>query len=74
MAAALAETAHRHDYCRPVVDDSPRLEIVDGRLTCWGMCEQGFWWGLVTYEIAYGARRNRVTHWIPAWTLKRKAD
>jgi hypothetical protein len=28
--------------------------------------------GLVTYEIAYGARRKSVTHWIPAWTLKRE--
>jgi len=28
----------------------------------------------VTYEIAYGARRKAVTHWIPAWLLKRKPD
>jgi len=21
--------------------------VVDGRLTCWGICEQGNWWGLV---------------------------
>jgi hypothetical protein len=48
--------------------------VVDGRLTCWGICEQGNWWGLVTYEIAYGARRKSVTHWIPAWMLKRKTD
>jgi hypothetical protein len=48
--------------------------IVEGRLTWWGVCEQGLWWGLVTYEIAYGARRKEVTHWIPAWILKRKAD
>ena len=48
--------------------------VVDGRLTCWGICEQGYWWGLVTYEIAYGARHKSVTHWIPAWMLKRKAD
>ncbi|KUH85702.1 MULTISPECIES: hypothetical protein [unclassified Mycobacterium] len=46
--------------------------VVDGRLTCWGLCEQGHWWGLVTYEIAYGTRRKAVTHWIPAWTLKPK--
>lgn len=45
--------------------------VVEGRLTCWGICEQGFWWGLVTYEIAYGPRRKAVTHWIPAWMLKR---
>jgi len=30
-AAALAEVAHRHDYCRPLVDDSNLLQIVDGR-------------------------------------------
>jgi len=29
---------------------------------------------LVTYEIAYGTRRKSVTHWIPAWMLKRKTD
>jgi len=48
--------------------------VVDGRLTCWGICEQGYWWGLVTYEIVYGSRRKSVTHWIPAWVLKRKTD
>jgi hypothetical protein len=46
--------------------------IVEGRLSCWGICEQGHWWGLVTYHIAYGTRRKSVTHWIPAWTLKPK--
>jgi hypothetical protein len=46
--------------------------IVEGYLSCWGICEQGYWWGLVTYRIAYGARRKAVTHWIPAWTLHRK--
>jgi DNA mismatch repair protein MutS len=30
-AAALAEVAHRHDYCRPLVDDGPSLDIDDGR-------------------------------------------
>ncbi|MFN3595693.1 MAG: DNA mismatch repair protein MutS, partial [Rubricoccaceae bacterium] len=29
--AALAEVAERHGYVRPVVDDSPVLDIVDGR-------------------------------------------
>lgn len=48
--------------------------VVDGLLTCWGLCEQGHWWGLVTYKITYGARRKAVTHWIPAWTLKPKAE
>ncbi len=31
VATALAFVAHRHDYCRPDVDDSARLSIVDGR-------------------------------------------
>lgn len=30
-ACALAEVAHRHDYCRPEVDAGSRLEIEDGR-------------------------------------------
>ena len=30
-ACALAEVAHRHDYCKPEVDTSMRLEIEDGR-------------------------------------------
>jgi DNA mismatch repair protein MutS len=30
-AAALAEVAHRYDYCRPLVDDGSALEIDDGR-------------------------------------------
>lgn len=45
--------------------------VVEGRLSCWGLCEQGQWWGLVTYDVAYGPHRRPVTHWIPAWTLKR---
>jgi hypothetical protein len=48
-------------------------KVVEGRLTCWGICEQGDWWGLVTYPIAYGSRRKTVTHWVPAWMLRRKA-
>ena len=39
-----------------------------------GHLRAGLLVGLVTYEIAYGARRKAVTHWIPAWTLKRKAN
>jgi DNA mismatch repair protein MutS len=31
VAAALAEIAHRHDYARPHVDESLRIEIEDGR-------------------------------------------
>jgi hypothetical protein len=46
-------------------------KVVEGRLTCWGLCEQGDWWGLVTYPIAYGSKQRTVTHWIPAWTLRR---
>jgi hypothetical protein len=45
--------------------------IVEGSLSCWGLCEQGRWWGWVTYEVAYGPHRREVTHWLPAWTLKR---
>lgn len=45
--------------------------IAPGTVSCWGLCEQGDWWGLVTYEIRFGARRLTVTHWVPAWTLKR---
>lgn len=26
-------------------------KVVAGELTCWGLCEQGAWWGLVTYSI-----------------------
>ncbi|BDY31448.1 hypothetical protein [Mycolicibacterium mageritense] len=46
--------------------------IVEGELTCWALCEQGHWWGLVTYPIRYGANTKTVTHWIPAWMLKPK--
>lgn len=31
VAAGLAEVAHRYEYQRPIVDDSARLEIRDGR-------------------------------------------
>ena len=48
--------------------------VVEGRLTCWAICEQGHWWGLVTYPIVYGPKRRSVTHWIPAWMLKRKPE
>ena len=47
-------------------------KVVEGTLSCWGVCEQGDWWGLVTYEIAYGARRKAVTHWVPAFVLQPK--
>ncbi|WP_396925401.1 hypothetical protein [Mycolicibacterium sp.] len=46
-------------------------KVVKGTLSCWGLCEQGDWWGLVTYDIAYGPKRKAVTHWVPAWTMRR---
>jgi hypothetical protein len=48
-------------------------KVAPGSLTCWGLCEQGEWWGLVTYDISYGTHRRPVTHWVPAWTLRRAA-
>ncbi|MFM9035900.1 MAG: hypothetical protein ACKOQ4_16735 [Mycobacterium sp.] len=45
-------------------------KVVTGSLSCWGKCEQGEWWGLVSYPISYGARSRAVTHWVPAWTLR----
>ena len=48
--------------------------IVVGRLSCWGLCEQGDWWGLVTYEISFGTDQKAVTHWVPAGTLRRAPD
>ena len=47
-------------------------KVVEAKLSCWGLCEQGDWWGLVTYHLAYGAKSKAVTHWVPAWTLKLK--
>lgn len=49
-------------------------KVVEGRLSCWGICEQGDWWGLVTYDIAYGSRRRAVTHWVPAFVLRPTAN
>lgn len=46
-------------------------KTVTGTLSCWGLCEQGEWWGLVSYDVSYGAQCRAVTHWVPAWTLKR---
>jgi hypothetical protein len=48
-------------------------KVVEGRLTCWGLCEQGAWWGLVTYSITFGASERPVTHWVPAWMLTVKS-
>jgi hypothetical protein len=44
--------------------------VVEGKLTCWGLCEQGHWWGLVTYPITFGSTTRSVTHWVPAWVLR----
>jgi hypothetical protein len=46
--------------------------VVEGTLTCWGLGEQGGWWGLVTYRVAFGGDTQKVTHWAPAWVLKMK--
>ncbi|ORB26687.1 hypothetical protein [Mycolicibacterium parafortuitum] len=46
--------------------------IVEGTLTCWGLSEQGRWWGLVTYPIRHGGEKDRVTHWVPASVLRVK--
>lgn len=29
-------------------------KVVRGELTRWGMCEQGHWWGLVSYPVSHG--------------------
>lgn len=60
---------HRHGRYNP--HGLQMDKVVPGTLTCWGLCEQGEWWGLVTYEICYGTQRRPVTHWVPAWTLLR---
>lgn len=44
-------------------------KVVTGTLSCWGLCEQGEWWGLVSYDVDYGAESRAVTHWVPAWML-----
>jgi hypothetical protein len=49
-------------------------KVVEGKLTCWGLCEQGDWWGLVTYAVEFGSKHKTVTHWVPAWTLRRKGE
>ena len=44
--------------------------VVAGALGCWGLGEQGEWWGLASYPIVYGTHRRTVTHWVPAWVLR----
>lgn len=29
-------------------------KVIEGQLTWWALCEQGAWWGLVTYPIRHG--------------------
>ena len=45
--------------------------IVEGLLSYWALGEQGGWWGLVSYPIRHGADDQTVTHWAPAWVLRR---
>lgn len=45
-------------------------KVVEGKLSCWGLCEHGDWWALVSYDIAFGSKKNAVTHWVPGWVLK----
>lgn len=47
-------------------------KVVEGHLSCWGVCEQGDWWGLVVYPIRYGSKSRTVTHWVPGWMLRPK--
>ncbi|WP_435405366.1 hypothetical protein [Mycolicibacterium farcinogenes] len=47
--------------------------VVEGQLTWWGVGEQGGWWGLVSYPIRHGSAQGTVTHWIPAWLLRKRA-
>ncbi|WP_319452715.1 MULTISPECIES: hypothetical protein [unclassified Mycobacterium] len=70
LAAVFPREPHRAGGYHPA--GLQMHSVVEGTLSCWGLCEQGFWWGWVTYEIAYGAQRKSVTHWIPAWTLRRR--
>jgi hypothetical protein len=49
-------------------------KVVAAMLSCWGLCEQGEWWGLVTYDITYGTDSRAVTHWVPAWLLRRAPE
>jgi hypothetical protein len=68
LATLFAREPHRRGHYHP--QGLQMHKQVEGRLICWGMCEQGHWWGLVTYPISYGSKRRYVTHWIPAWLLK----
>lgn len=70
LAALFPRRPHRHGRYHP--RGLQMHKVVEGRLTCWGRCEQGDWWGLVTYPIDYGTNRRTVTHWVPAWMLRKR--
>lgn len=68
LAVLFPRQPHRVGRYHP---DGLQLDrIVAGTLSCWGLGEQGDWWGLVSYPVSYGAERRTVTHWVPAWTLR----
>ena len=71
LAALFPREPHRRGRYQPA--GLQMHKVVKGRLTCWGMCEQGEWWGQVTYRIDYGAHSMEVTHWVPAWMLRQLA-
>ena len=68
LAALFPRRPHRSGRYHPGGLQLDR--VVPGSLTCWGLCEQGEWWGLVRYDIHYGSTRGAVTHWVPGWTLR----
>jgi len=69
LAALFPRAPHRVGRYQP--NGLQMHRIVVGRLNCWGLCEKGDWWGLVAYEISFGTDQKAVTHWVPAWTLRR---
>jgi hypothetical protein len=69
LAALFPREPHRRGRYHPA--GLQMHKVVEGRLCCWGLCEQGNWWGLVTYPVRYGANTRPVTHWVPAWMLRR---
>src|SRR6476660_7827762 len=72
LAAVFPREPHRTGGYNPA--GLPMHSIVEGTMSCWGVCEQGYWRVRVREEIAYGARRKSVTQCRLTWTLKRKAD
>lgn len=72
LGALFPRAPHRTGRYQP--DGLQMDRVVAGTLSCWGLCEQGEWWGLVSYAIGHGGQRQRVTHWAPAWTLRPAAS